>query len=265
MELKKAYCEYQKLEECFVIKRVWSIVLLLTLVLGRGALAQEPTVYLPSVGCVIEPSVRIDISSPVEGVLAERPVKLGASVSKGEQLFSLRSDVESASVELAEIRAEFALRHYERNEGLYRDELISVHERDEFQTEFQVAIKELEQAKAVLSLRSVQSPINGVVIDYFVESGEFVKTEPVMALASLDPLKVEIVMPYESLGTVLEETVLTIFPVEPVGGAYPAKITMIDPIVDAASGTYRIRAHVDNPKNTLPAGIECKVSADTSP
>lgn len=224
--------------------------------------AQESIVdqYLPSVGCVIEPSVRIDISSPVEGVLSERPVKLGASVKKGQQLFSLRSDVEAASVELAKIRAEFALRHYERNEGLYQEELISVHERDEFQTEFQVAIKELQQAEAVLSLRSVQSPIEGVVIDYFVESGEFVTTEPVMALAALNPLKVEIVMPYESLGAVTESSQLTIFPVMPVGGEYPAKITMIDPIVDAASGTYRIRAHIDNPDNALPAGIECKVS-----
>jgi len=225
---------------------------------GGGLSAQEVATYLPSVGCVIEPSVRIDISSPVEGVLSERPVKLGASVKRGEQLFSLRSDVEAASVELAEIRAEFALRHYERNEGLYQEELISVHERDEFQTEFQVAIKELQQAKAVLSLRSVKSPIQGVVIDYFVESGEFVTTEPVMALASLNPLKVEIVMPYESLGSVTADTELAIFPVEPVGGQYSAKITMIDPIIDAASGTYRIRAHIDNPDNTLPAGIECK-------
>ncbi|MGH1372068.1 MAG: efflux RND transporter periplasmic adaptor subunit [Cellvibrionaceae bacterium] len=251
-------------------KQVWGVsrvmafvsVALMATVSAQGLSAQEPATdqYLPSVGCVIEPSVRIDISSPVEGVLSQRPVKLGASVKKGQQLFSLRSDVEAASVELAEIRAEFALRHYERNEGLYQDELISVHERDEFQTEFQVAIKELQQAKAVLSLRSVKSPIEGVVIDYFVESGEFVTTEPVMALAALNPLKVEIVMPYESLGAVTERSELTIFPVKPVGGEYPAKITMIDPIVDAASGTYRIRAHIDNPDNTLPAGIECKVS-----
>ncbi len=230
------------------------------LVMSASVAAQDVPEYLSTVGCVIEPSVRIDISSPVEGVLSERPVKLGAAVKKGQKLFSLRSDVEAASVELAEIRAEFALRHYERNEGLYRDELISVHERDEFQTEFQVAIKELEQARAVLSLRSVQSPIDGVVIDYFVESGEFVTTEPVMALASLNPLKVEVVMPYESLGTVSDESTLTVFPVEPVGGQYSARITMIDPIVDAASGTYRIRAHIDNPDNTLPAGIECRVS-----
>jgi membrane fusion protein, multidrug efflux system len=232
----------------------------LLLIVGVELRAQEPANYLPSVGCVIEPSVRIDVSSPVEGVLSGRPVKLGATVKKGQQLFSLRSDVEAASVELAEIRAEFALRHYERNEGLYQEELISVHERDEFQTEFQVTIKELQQAKAVLSLRSVQSPINGVVIDYFVESGEFVTTEPVMAIASLNPLKVEIVMPYESLGSVTDDTVITVYPVEPVGGEYSAQITMIDPIIDAASGTYRIRAHIENPDNSLPAGIECKVS-----
>ncbi|WP_439135689.1 efflux RND transporter periplasmic adaptor subunit [Pseudomaricurvus sp.] len=225
--------------------------------------AQSPDsaeAHLPSVGCIIEPSIRIDVSSPVEGVLDQRPIKLGRSVDKGELLFSLRSGVEKAAVDLAKIRAEFALRHYERNDNLYRDELISVHERDEFQTEYQVALKELQQAEAVLGLRSVVSPIDGVVVDYFVDSGEFVNTDPVLTIAALNPLEVEVVMPYSSLGAVAENDILNIFPVEPVGGEYPAKVTMIDPVIDAASGTYRIRAELDNADYRLPAGIECKAS-----
>lgn len=238
------------------------MILLTGLAATRSGAAQptsEPSA-LPSVGCIIEPSMRIDISSPVEGVLARRPIKLGQQVKKGDLLFSLRSDVETAAVDLAKIRAEFAKRHYERNEELYRDDVISIHERDEFQTEYQVAVKELQQTRAVLGLRSVRSPIDGVVIDYFVESGEFITNQPVLALAALDPLKVEIVMPYESLGSVAPDSSLTIYPVKPVGGAYSASVFMIDPIIDAASGTYRIRAHIDNPDHSLPAGIECKAA-----
>ncbi|MBU3071575.1 efflux RND transporter periplasmic adaptor subunit [Aestuariicella sp. G3-2] len=241
--------------------RVFRLVMLAAVCLAAPGWAQTPAEdFLPSVGCMIEPSVRIEVSSPVEGVLDKRPFKLGQSVKKGQLLFSLRSDVEKASVELANIRAEFALRHYQRNDNLYQDELISVHERDEFQTDYQVALKELEQAKAILGLRSVSSPIDGVVVDYFVESGEFVMTEPVMALAALDPLKVEVVMPYSSLGSVSDKDVLQVFPVEPVSGKYSAKVTLIDPVIDAASGTYRIRALIDNPQRRLPAGVECKVA-----
>lgn len=245
------------------INTTLNIVLLLNCLAGANVMAQQveaDTGYLPSAGCIIEPSMKINISSPVEGVLAKKPFKLGQQVKKGDLLFSLRSDVEIASVELAKIRAEFAKRHYERNEELYQDDVISIHERDEFLTEYKVAVQELQQTRAVLGMRSVHSPISGVVIDYFVESGEFVTNQPVLALAALDPLKVEIVMPYESLGSVAPESALTVHPVEPVGGQYSAKVFMIDPVIDAASGTYRIRAHIDNPGYKLPAGIECKAS-----
>lgn len=215
---------------------------------------------LPSLGCVIEPSVRIDVSSPVEGVLERIRPKLGDKVSKGQLLFKLKSGVEQASVELAKVRADFALRHYKRNEDLYKEELISVHERDGFYTDYQIAQKELDQARALLALRHIKSPIDAVVIDRFVEAGEFVTTAPVLALAELNTLKVELVMPAASLGVVSAGAVLQVLPAQPVGGQYPAKVILVDPIIDAASGTYRVRAEIDNRSLKLPAGIECQAT-----
>lgn len=235
-----------------------------SLALAAGLLLAPSLVFaqqdLPSLGCIIEPSIRIDVSSPVEGVLDKLRPKLGDKVKKGELLFSLKSGVEITSVELAKVRADFALRHYHRNEDLYKEDLISVHERDGFYTDYQVAQKELNQARAVLALRRVKSSIDGVVIDRFVEPGEFVTTAPVMALAELNTLKVEVVMPASSLGSVASGVVLQVYPAAPVGGQYPAKVFLVDPIIDAASGTYRIRASIDNRQAKLPAGIECKVS-----
>jgi len=215
---------------------------------------------LPSLGCIIEPSMRIDVSSPVEGVLDKLKPKLGDKVKQGQLLFSLKSGVEITSVELAKVRADFALRHYRRNEDLYKEDLISVHERDGFYTDYQIAQKELNQARAVLALRRIKSSIDGVVIDLFVEPGEFVTTAPVLALAELNTLKVEVVMPASSLGSVINGAMLQVYPAAPVGGQYPAKVFLVDPIIDAASGTYRVRASIDNRQAKLPAGIECKVS-----
>jgi RND family efflux transporter MFP subunit len=216
--------------------------------------------YLPAMGCMIEPSMRVDISSPVPGVIDSVSVKLGDKVRKGQPIFSLKSGVEAASVELAKVRSEFAQRQVERNDSLYNEDLISIHERDEFATEYQVSQKELRHSREVLDLRKIKSPINGVVIDLFNESGEFVGTDPVLTLARLDPLKVELVMPYESFGSISAKGSLTIYPEAPINGQYQAKITMVDPIIDAASGTYRIRAELANPKGELPAGIKCLAS-----
>jgi multidrug efflux pump subunit AcrA (membrane-fusion protein) len=42
-------------------------------------------------------------------------------------------------------------------------------------------------------------------------------------------------------------------------GTYSARITVIDRVIDAASGTFRIRLELPNPKNEIPAGLRCKV------
>lgn len=216
--------------------------------------------YLPTMGCMIEPSVRVNVSSPVAGVIKTMNVKLGDKVKAGTTLFSLESGVEAAAVKLAKVRKEYAERQAGRNDELYHDELISMNERDEIVTGLNVAATELEHAEQVLALRSVKSPIDGIVVDRFNNPGEFVSTEPLLALASVAALKVEIVLPVDSYGSIPDEGGITVFPVAPVGGKYDSKITMVDPIIDAASGTFRVRAELANPEGKLPAGIKCRAS-----
>lgn len=226
---------------------------------GSATAAERPLV-LPTMGCMIEPSMRIDISSPVQGVIDSLPVKLGQPVRKGSVLFALKSGVEKASVDLAQVRTEFAARQVDRNDALFKEKLISTHERDEFNTEFLVAQSELAHAQQVLAQRTVTSPINGVVIDRFGDPGEFVGTDPILVLASLDPLNVEMVLPYESFGSIPPGAEVTIYPAEPVGGEHKARVTLIDPIIDAASGTFRVRAELRNRDKKLPAGIKCQAA-----
>ena len=52
----------------------------------------------------------------------------------------------------------------------------------------------------------------------------------------------------------------TVFPEGPVGGQFNARVTVVDRLVDAASGTFGVRLEVPNPDNRLPAGLKCRVS-----
>jgi len=45
----------------------------------------------------------------------------------------------------------------------------------------------------------------------------------------------------------------------PIGGLYKANVTVVDQIIDAASGTFGVRLTLPNPKNTIPVGLKCKV------
>ncbi len=70
---------------------------------------------------------------------------------------------------------------------------------------------------------------------------------------------VEVVLPVSEFGKVAVGAQATVFPESPVNGEYQAKVVVVDPVIDAASGTFGIRLELPNPKNTLPAGLNCRV------
>jgi multidrug efflux pump subunit AcrA (membrane-fusion protein) len=46
----------------------------------------------------------------------------------------------------------------------------------------------------------------------------------------------------------------------PMDETLPARVDAVDPVIDAASDTFRIRLLLPNPGNTIPAGIRCSVT-----
>jgi len=60
---------------------------------------------LSTLGCMLQPSKKVQISSPVAGVLDKVLVKRGDSIKKGNTLFQLKAGVEKEAVKLASVRA----------------------------------------------------------------------------------------------------------------------------------------------------------------
>lgn len=210
--------------------------------------------------CLLEPSSRVDLASEIPGVLDVVMVERGATVRKGALLARLRSGVEEASVGLARAKSDFGVRKSTRNEELFVDEMISTHEKDELETEAKIAKMELREAEERLRMRQILSPIDGIVIERHKSAGEYVGSEPIFTLVRVDPLHVEVVVPASRYGTIRKGMVATVKPEQPVGGSYQAKVTIVDPVIDAASGTFGVRLTLPNPNNSLPVGLKCGIS-----
>jgi len=118
---------------------------------------------------------------------------------------------------------------------------------------------ELKQATAVVNRLTIRSPLTGVVVDRYLSPGEYVEDQPILQLAQIDPLYVEVILPVEKLGSVKEGMLAKIQPEMPVGGNYNARVIIVDKVVDAASGTFGVRLELPNPGYKLPAGLKCKV------
>jgi RND family efflux transporter MFP subunit len=238
-----------------------------------------------ALGCLIAPSRVANVGSAVLGVLTSVRVERGDLVKKGQVLATLRADIERAQVDLAATRAgadaelqaaikanELAQKKRERTEDLFRKEFISAQALDQAVAEAQVAQarlnqvrennrnagKELGVANAQLGLRTIKSPIDGLVTDRFLSEGERVEERAILRVAAIDPLHVEVVLPAVLFGRVQPGQGATIRPELASIGTLQGTVLLADRIIDAASNTFRARIELPNPAGRIPAGLRCK-------
>jgi len=236
--------------------------------------------------CLIEPYLSVNVGAAVNGVIEKIYVDRSSVVSKGDKLVQLQSSLEQVAVGLASARAEreaeiqasetslaFNNRKHARLRKLHRQKLVPEHQMDEAATEMhlaslqlrqaekdrEIARMELLQAREALKLRSIESPIDGVVIERFKVPGEFVEDAPILKIAQLDPLRVEVVAPVSVFGRITSGMQAEVFPEVDLGRRLIATVTLVDRVVDAASGTFGIRLELPNADYTVPGGLRCRV------
>ncbi len=209
--------------------------------------------------CILEPSEDIAVSSQVPGIIEEFAVERGDRITKGQVLVRLKAGVEKAQAELAQQRYEFAKRKLERNKDLYQKQLISIHEKDEMETELRIMELQYQEATEKYKLRTILSPVDGVVVKRTLSPGEYVGEGAIMTIARVDPINVEIIAHAGLYGSIRKGMSAEVRPEKPAGSVYRGKVVVVDPVIDAASGTFGIRVELPNPKHAIPAGLNCRV------
>ncbi len=250
-----------------------------------------PAVWAAEMACVIKPFAEISIGTPVEGLIQTVPVDRGDWVTKGQVIVTLESSMEEATVELAAAKAEaeavlkssqlkvgFSRRKLARALELFKTNSIAQHDVDEAQTEkaladmsYQEASEnkrlaglELNRATAALQLHTIRSPINGMVVDRLLSPGELARQTPVMKLAQINPLRVEVFAPISLLGKLKTGMRADVHPEGKGQPVHQAKIMVVDKVVDSASGTFGVRLEMPNPNNAISAGLACSVEFQLS-
>jgi RND family efflux transporter MFP subunit len=206
----------------------------------------------------VEPSLDISVGTPVDWVLEEITVDRGDMVQPGKLLARLNTGVESAAVAYQSAKADFNARKKRRLEELKTSNLISTQELDEVATDQHMAEMELRERREHLKLRSIVSPIRGVVVDRFRNPGDLVKQEKILRLARLDPLHVETVLPSSAFGKVRLTQSYGVW-IALANRTVKGTVSAVDKVIDAASGTFRVRLTVPNEKYDLPVGVRCRV------
>jgi multidrug efflux pump subunit AcrA (membrane-fusion protein) len=232
-----------------------AIVCVLSLLMHATVFADE----IPPIDCMIEPNLMVEVSSPVEGVLDTLTIDRSDEVIKGQVIATIKSDVEQVNVKISQERLKLSQVENKRAADLYRKKVITLTERDQLENEMKLYELDLENAKANLALRQVKSPIDGVVVKRYFSQGEFVESRPIIKLAQLDPLKIEVISLVSNYGKIVKGMRARI---EPEHGDYPelvADVVVVDKVIDAASGTFGVRLELPNKDHSIPSGLKCKV------
>lgn len=244
-----------------------------------------------SYDCLIEPSQTVDLGTPAGGLIQRVWVKRGDRVSRNQIVVTLESRAEQAATDLAQYKSqltgpitlaqskiEFAKRKFARRHDMAEDNLMSQQASDDAEAELKQAQAELVEATenrevarleyvqkaAELQLRTIRSPLDGVVVDQMMWPGEIFEPgsakHAILKVAQLNPLRVRVIMPLSAFGKPRIGMTATVTPETQPSAKYPAKIESIDRVVDAASGTFVALLTLPNPKLDLPAGIRCKAT-----
>lgn len=245
--------------------------------------------HATGIDCLIESNQLVELASPVSGLLDKVTVKRGDVVRRGQVLAQLESRAEQASTELArykseqlgptrmaESKLEFSKRKYSRRKDMAAEKLMSPQERDDAEAEYSLAEAELQVARdnkhlarleyqqqgALLALRTIRSPFDGVVVDQLAYPGEVVELgasrKAILKVAQLDPLRVHVILPKEIFGKLTVGMLVEVTPETHGRGRYTAKVRSIDKVIDAASGTFVVFLDLPNPKLEIPAGSKCR-------
>jgi RND family efflux transporter MFP subunit len=238
--------------------------------------------------CLIEPMQTVEVASSVPGVVMTLGAQRGDRVKRGQVLVTLDDRAERAAMNSARFRAgqtgpaelaarkiEFAPQRFDRRSSLAREHLIAAQESDDAEAELRLAESELkvanenrtlarielEQHTVQMNLRTIRSPIDGVVVEQMVRAGESVEAaggkRTVFKIAQIHPLRVHVVLPKDLFGQVKPGDLVMITLENPISERTKTVVKKVDRVINASSGSFVAWLELPNPEMRIPAGIRC--------
>jgi len=227
------------------------------------AVPVAPSSADPAFESALAPLRDVEIAARAAGMVTRLDAEIGDRVAEGARLAQL--DDREARATLAEREAEVTRTQsaWDRAQKLKEQNVVSEEEFLNARAAIETARAQRDRAALEVEHCAVTAPIGGVVMQRRVQRGQSVKVgDPLFRIADPSVLRAELLLPEAMLGAVRDGQPVRLVPAS--GPAVPARITRVVPIVDPASGTFRVTIDLDNRHAHLPAGITVRVDLGTA-
>lgn len=202
----------------------------------------------------IRANEEVELVSEISGKVEAIHFDEGSRVDAGDLLLEIDDSELAAERQRALFRVDLAKRAEARQRRLLDDGVISSEDYDVALGELNVLEAELALIEAQLVKTEIRAPFSGVVGLRYVSPGSYLSPQTrIASLADLDPVKLEFTVPEKHSGLMRTGGEVS-FTVQGSERVFAGTIYAIEPGVDPATRSLRVRARCPNPDRTLVPG-----------
>lgn len=203
----------------------------------------------------IEPMKKNNISSAAQMRIDEVFVEVGDNVRKGQIL----AELDKSQLIQQEIQLENLATDLLRTKELYEAGGVSKQQLDQQETSYNVAKKALQYLKDNATLTS---PINGIVTARYYDAGDMFSLTPgtsgaaaIYTVMQIDAVKVRVNISERYLPVIKNGMEIDITTESYPNEVFKGKVSLIFPLVDAATHTFTVEVSIPNKELKLRPGM----------
>jgi membrane fusion protein (multidrug efflux system) len=209
----------------------------------------------------VEAFADVAVLAKVGGEVREIFVEEGDDVVAGQMLARLDGDRLRLEVAQSDAQLQKLKRDYARNIDLKDKSLISEGDFEKIRYEMEGLEASHELAKLELSYTEIRTPINGVVSERFIKIGNTINVNtPAFEVTSLEPLVSYLHVPEREYRRLQPGQAATLAVDALPDSEFTGTVARISPVIDAATGTFKLTIEVSDPSRRLKPGMFGRIS-----
>ena len=202
----------------------------------------------------IEANENVEIRSEVSGIVEKISFSEGTQVSKGQVLLKVNDIELRAQLSQAITKQKLASENERRAKLLLQKEAISQEEYDIASAEFRSLKAQTQLIQAQIAKTTIRAPFSGKIGLRNISPGTYVTpTTIITKLVSSSQVKISFSIP-EKYASEIENNATITFTIPNNPQKFSAKIYAIEPEIETATRTLKIRAIADNSNGKLLPG-----------
>lgn len=209
----------------------------------------------------IAPVKGVSLSNDAPGVVSAIRFDSGAVVKQGDVLVELDSSVERAQLAAAEARRDLSRVNAGRSRALVASDAIPKAQLDNDEALVKSSQSDLGALQAQIARKIVRAPFSGKLGIRAINIGQYLAPgTAITSLEAMDSVYVDFTLPQQNLPDVAVGTKVRIALEGDAGAAFEGEVAAVDPALDPATRSIRVRASVPNQQDKLRPGMFVNVS-----